>query len=363
MKKEVKHLYHKAIDSLTLSIELFNRPNDCARVHGVLIFMDHAFEMLLKAAIIHKGGKIREKRERETLGFSSCVRKAFSDGAIKFINEEEVLTLQSFNGLRDAAQHYTLEMSEQYLYFQAQAGLTLFRDITKRVFDIDLKTELPVRVLPLSTTPPMNIHAFFSNEVGEIKKLIQPKSRKELEALEKLRALAIMENSIQGNESQPSDVELKALSKKLKHGSTWEQIFPGVSTLTITSNGYGPSLDLRITKSEDGIPFTPVPEGTPGAAVIAIKRVNELDFYTLNLTALSEKTKISSPKLLAVMKELKLQESPDAFKEIKIGTQVYKRYSPVALDILKKQLPKLDVESIWQKNRLKTKRGSKSVRR
>lgn len=359
MKKEVKHLYRKSVDSLILSIELFNRPDDCARVHGVLIFMDHAFEMLLKAAIIHKGGRIKEKRERETLGFSSCVRKAFSDGAIKFLNEEEVLTLQSLNGLRDVAQHYTLEMSEQHLYFQAQAGLTLFRDITKRVFDIDLKTKLPVRVLPLSTTPPIDIHAFFSSEIGEIKKLIQPKSRKELEALEKLRALAIMENSIQGNESQPSDAELKALTKKLKQGSTLEQIFPSVSTLTFTQNGYGPSLDLRITKTE-GVPVTVVPVGTPGAAVVAIKRVNELEFYTLNLTALSEKTKVSTAKLLAVVKELKLQENQDAFKEIKIGTQIYKRYSPLALDILKKELPKLDIESIWQKNRPKSKWGSKT---
>lgn len=359
MKKEVKHLYRKSIDSLTLSIELFNRPNDCARIHGVLIFMDHAFEMLIKAAILHKGGKIREKRQKETIGFSSCIRKAFSDGKVKFLKEEDVLTLQTLNGLRDAAQHYTLEMSEQYLYFQSQAGLTLFRDITKRVFDIDLKTELPLRVLPLSTTPPMDIQAFFSNEVGEIKKLIQPKSRKELEALEKLRALAIMENSIQGNESQPSHAELKTLSKKIKQGLSWDQIFPSVSTLKITSNGYGPSLDLRITKSEDGIPFTPVPEGTPGAAVVAIKRVNELDFYNLNLTALSEKTNVSTTKLLAVIKELKLQENPDAFKEIKIGTQVYRRYSQLALDVLKKELPKLDIEAIWQKNRPKTKWGSK----
>ena len=129
--------------------------------------------------------------------------------------------------------------------------------------------------------------------------------------------------------------------------------------MKITSNGYGPSLDLRITKSEDGIPFTPVPEGTPGAAVIAIKRVNELDFYTLNLTALSEKTKVSNAKLLAVIKELKLQENTDAFKEIKIGTQTYKRYSPLALDILKKELPKLDIEAIWQKNRPKTRYRSK----
>lgn len=355
MKKEAKHLFQKAIDSLTLSIELFNRPNDCGRVHGVLIFMDHSFEMLLKAAIIDKGGKIKNKGAKDTIGFSACIRKAYSDATIKFLSEVEVLTLQSLNGLRDAAQHYTLEMSEQYLYFQAQAGLTLFRDITKNVFEIDLKTELPVRVLPLSTTPPMDIHAFFSTEVSEIKKLLAPNGRKKLEATEKLRALAIMENSIQGNESQPSDIELKTLTNKLIKGSAWNQIFPGVSTLSFTQKGYGPSLDLRITKS-DGVPVTVVPEGTRGAAVVAIKRVNELDYYNLTMTDLCNKTKVGQNKLLAAIKEIKIQENGDAFKAIKMGSQTHKRYSPLALDILKKELPKMDIEEVWQRNKPSYKR-------
>lgn len=355
MKKEAKHLYQKAIDSLTLSIELFNRPNDCGRVHGVLIFLDHSFEMLLKASIIDKGGKIKEKGAKETIGFGACVRKGFSDASLKFLNETEVLTLQTINGLRDAAQHYTLEMSEQYLYFQAQAGLTLFRDIVKQVFNIDLKTELPVRVLPLSTTPPMDIQAFFNTEVAEIKKLLAPKSRKKLEATEKLRALAIMENSIQGNESQPSDAELKLLQNKLVKGSTWNQIFPSVSTLSFTQKGYGPSLDLRITKNE-GVAVTVVPEGTPGAGVIAIKRVNELDYYNLTLTDLCTKTKVGQNKLLAAIRELKIQENADAFKEIKMSSQIHKRYSPLALDILKKELPKMDMDDVWLRNKPKSKR-------
>lgn len=351
MKKEARHLYQKAIDSLTLSIELFNRPYNCGRIHGVLIFLDHSFEMLLKAAILHKGGRIREKRAKETIGFSSCIRKSFSDSKIKFLTEEEVLTLQTINGFRDAAQHYTLELSEQLLYFQAQAGLTLFRDITNHVFGIDLKTELPVRVLPLSTTPPMDIEALFNYEIDEVKKLIQPNNRKKLEALEKLRSLAIMENSIQGIETQPSDSELKTLISKLQDGLTWNQIFPGTSTINLTSNGYGVSFDLRITKTEEGIPFTPVPVGTPGAAVVAIKRVNELDYYNLTFTDLCSKTKVSSNKLLAVIKELKIQEDKDAFKEIKLSTQIHKRYSPLALDILKKELPTLNLDDVWARNK------------
>jgi len=346
MRKEAKHLYQKAIDSLTLSIELFNRPNDCGRIHGVLIFMDHSFEMLLKASIIHKGCKIKEKGAKETIGFSACVRKGFSDNAIKFLSETDVLTLQTINGLRDAAQHYTLEMSEQYLYFQAQAGLTLFRDIAKKVFNIDLKTQLPVRVLPLSTTPPMDIQAFFSTEVQEIKKLLAPKSRKKLEATEKLRALAIMENAIQGNESQPSDTELKALAKRLSKATNWGQLFPSVSTLSFTQNGYGPSLDLRITKSE-GVPVTVVPEGTPGAGVVAIKRVNELDFYNLGRDQLAKKLGLTGPKTTAAVKHFGIKEDPECFKHLKVGNVPFDRYSQKAIEKIKEGLKTKTIEEIW----------------
>lgn len=350
MRKEAKHLYQKAIDSLTLSIELFNRPNDCGRIHGVLIFMDHSFEMLLKASIIHKGGKIKEKGAKETIGFGACVRKGFSDNTIKFLSDTDVLTLQTINGLRDAAQHYTLEMSEQYLYFQAQAGLTLFRDIAKKVFNIDLKTQLPVRVLPLSTTPPMDIQAFFSTEVQEIKKLLAPKSRKKLEATEKLRALAIMENAIQGNESQPSDTELKALAKRLSKATNWGQLFPSVSTLSFTQNGYGPSLDLRITKSE-GVPVTVVPEGTPGAGVVAIKRVNELDFYYLGRDQLAKKLGLTGPKTTAAVKHFGIKEDPECFKHLKVGNVPFDRYSQKAIEKIKEGLKTKTIEEIWNERK------------
>jgi hypothetical protein len=350
MKKEVKHLYNKAVDSLTLSVELFNRPNDCGRVHGVLIFLDHAFEMLLKAAILHKGGKIRERRAKETIGFSSCVRKAFSDGEISFIDEVQTLTLQSINGLRDAAQHYTLEMSEQHLYFQAQAGLTLFRDIARDVFNVELKTQLPVRVLPLSTTPPVDIQAFFDTEVEEIRNLLQPNSRKKLEAIEKLRSLAIMENSIQGNEYQPSNAELKRLARLLVQGSASNQLFPGVSTLSFTQNGYGPSLDLRIVKQE-GIPVTIVPEGTQGAAVVAIKRVNELDFYSLGRDQLAKKLNHSGPKISAAIQVFKIKDDPESFKQIKVGKVTFDRYSQKAIEKLKLALEKKPIEEVWQEHK------------
>jgi len=351
MKKEAKHLFTKAIDSLILGIELFNRPSNVGRIHAVLILIDHSFEMLLKASIIERGGKITQEGKSETIGMGQCIRQCLSNQRIKFLTEEEVLVLQTLNSLRDAAQHYIIDLSEQQLYFHAQSGLTLFKDITKKVFSVELATRLPERVLPLSTIPPLEITVFFQSEIAEIEKLLSPNTRKIVEAKEKLRALAIFEHSIQGNELQPTDSELNKVLNQIREKHTFEQIFPSVSAIQFTTNGYGPSIDLRITKKEDATPITIVPEGTPGVSVVAIKRVNELDFYSMNLTDLSQKVGLNTTKLLAVIRELKIQDDIDCYKEIKIKKSSHKMYSMKALDILKKTIPSLDIEDVWRRNR------------
>lgn len=136
MKKEARLLCERGVNSLLLSIEHFNRPVDRGRVEAVLIFLDHAFEMLLKASILEKGGKIREKRAKQTYGFDRCVRVGLTNGDIRFLNEPQALTLQAVNGLRDAAQHHIVDVSEGHLYVLAQASVTLFRDLLRAVFDV-----------------------------------------------------------------------------------------------------------------------------------------------------------------------------------------------------------------------------------
>ena len=109
-------MLNKACDSLLLGIEIFNRPQERGRISGVLIQVDHAFEMFLKAAIVQRGGRIRDRGDNETIGFDSCVRRALSDGNVKFLTEAQALTLQTTNGLRDAAQHYLLDICEGQFY-------------------------------------------------------------------------------------------------------------------------------------------------------------------------------------------------------------------------------------------------------
>lgn len=346
MKKEAKILLEKASHSLVLGIEHFNRPWGDGRADAVLIFLDHAFEMLLKAAILHRGGKIREPRAKQTIGFDACVRRAVSDGAVKFITPEQALTLQAINSLRDAAQHHIIDLSEQHLYIHAQSALTLFRDLLKTVFNRELSNELPDRVLPISTSPPMDIATLFESEVGHIRGLLKPKSRRRVEAFAKLRGLSILESAIRGEKVQPGMGDLRRLGQEIQSGKAWEKVFPGVASIDFTSKGYGPSLDLRISKKE-GIPVRLVPEGTPGAAVVAVKRVNELSYYSLTLTQLSEKVGLTMPKTLALIRHLKLQSDPECFKQIVFGKSTFKRYSQKALDAVKRELPVVSIEKIW----------------
>jgi hypothetical protein len=354
VKHEVRLLLAKACDALVLSVEHFNRPYDRGRSQAVLILLDHAFEMMLKASILHRRGKIRDGRAKTTMGFESCLRKAFSDAKLKFLDANQVLTLQTINGLRDAAQHHLLDISEQHLYLQAQGGVTLFKDVLKAVFKQNLYDELPARVLPLSTSPPTNLAAMFDAETEEVRKLLRPGSRRSVEAAAKMRALAIVEAAVGGERLQPDDAQLQALAAKVKGGSTWEVLFPGVAALQITTQGHGPSLDLRITKKE-GIPVQVVAEGTPGATVIAIKRVDELAFYNLSSTQLAVHIGITAPKTGALIRFAKIESDTDAFKLVAIGKSRFKRYSQKALDTLKKVLASADMDAVWRDHRPKAK--------
>jgi hypothetical protein len=348
MRREAKLLFEKACDSLVLGIELFNRPYERGRLSGCLILLDHAFEMLLKGAILHRGGRIREKRAKQTIGFDACVRKSLSDGEIKFLREEQALVLQTINGLRDAAQHHLLDVSEGQLYVHIQSGVTLFRDLLKSVFGQELVTHLPNRVLPVSTSPPTSLATLFDCEIEEIKKLLRPGRRRKVEAMARLRPLAILDATIQGEKAQPSDVDLKQIGKGILAGKTWTDVFKGASAVEISADGVGPNLSLRLSKKE-GVPIQLVAEGTPGASVVAVKRVNELDFFSLGAKQLAVKLSLSLPKTIAVVDYLGIRSRSECHKEFKIGSQLHKRYSEKTLDVIREALEKENADVIWAK--------------
>jgi hypothetical protein len=268
MKKETKLLKQKALNSLTLCVDHFNSTSDRGRVEAVLHFLDHCFEMLLKAAILHRGGRIRDRGEKNTIGFDACVRRALSDGQIQFLVDEQALTLQAINGLRDAAQHHLVDISEGHLYLHAQAGITLFRDLLDDVFDDNLRDHLPDRVLPISTIAPLDPIALFTEEVNEVARLLKPGTRRRTEAAARLRALAIVDGALLGQKLQPGETELRNLGARVAEGSDLTDVFPGIASVDFVTEGSGPTLSLRIVKRE-GVPVHLVPEGTDAAGARA----------------------------------------------------------------------------------------------
>jgi hypothetical protein len=264
MKKEGRILKDKAVASLLLSVEHFNSLRQRGRLEAVLIFMDHSFEMLLKAGLLVRGGRIREARQKDTIGFDACVRRALSTDKVRFISPDQALVLQTINGPRDAAQHHLLHLSEGQLYVHAQSGVTLFRDILSDVFKEDLATYLPDRALPLSTVAPTDTLTLFTTELDEVRALLVPSKRRRTEAEARLRGLGIVDSALQGERYQPGAADLRKLGKQIIDGKTLDEVFPGIAAVDFTTEGVGPKLSLRITKKE-GIPVHLVQEGTPGA--------------------------------------------------------------------------------------------------
>ena len=350
MKREVRLLKDKAVASLTLSVEHFNRPWDLGRGDAVLILLAHAFEMLLKASILHRGGRIREQREKNTIGFDACVRRALSTPRIQFLTDEQALVLQAINGLRDAAQHHLVDLSEAQLYLHAQGGVTLFRDLLVAVFKEQLTDLLPARVLPISTRAITDPMVMFEEELDEVRQLLAPGSRRQAEAQAKLRGLAIVDGAIRGELLQPGEGDLRQLVKKVRSGDDFGQIFQGIASVTFVTDGSGPNVSLRISKNV-GVPVTIVPEGTPGSSVVAVRRVDELGYYNLGRDDLARKVGLTTNKTSAAIRVLGLKADPDCYKEFKIGAVRHQRYSQEAIARVRTLLAVKSPDEVWQEYR------------
>ena len=164
--------------------------------------------------------------------------------------------------------------------------------------------------------------------------------------------MAVLESAVNGNYEQPSDRELGNVCRRLASGDAWSSVFPGVASINITAELDGPTLSLRLTKNE-GTPVRLLKEGEGSGAVLAVRRVNELDFYSLGAAQVAERVGLTQPKSRAVVDHLGLREDADYFKEIKIGSVAHARYSPKAVQTIKNALTAESIDDIWTAYRAK----------
>lgn len=101
-------------------------------------------------------------------------------------------------------------------------------------------------------------------------------------------------------------------------------------------------------------------EGEESVATIAIKRVSELSYYSLSVTQLAHHLGITVPKTGALIRYLKIKQNPEYFKEIKLRSTPYEQYSQKALQHLREEVSKVNMEEVWKMH--KPQRKSRSER-
>lgn len=105
--------------------------------------------------------------------------------------------------------------------------------------------------------------------------------------------------------------------------------------------------------------MTVVPEGTPGAGVVALKRVDELGFYNLGHNDLAKKVSLTTNKTTAAIRVLGIKDDPECYKEIAIGKVKYQRYSQNAIHRINDLLAERSADDVWAEYRALQKGASK----
>jgi len=169
-KRTANEMLSRALNSLILSIEIFNRPFEVGRKEAVLILLHHSFEMLLKAIVFQKTDKIHVRGSKYTYSFDKCLDVCQNE--LNVIFQHQRVALSILDAHRDNAVHYFQDISEDMLYVQAQASVTLFNNLLSKNFCKRLADFLPSRVLPVSTKPPKDIHLLLDSELERVDELL-----------------------------------------------------------------------------------------------------------------------------------------------------------------------------------------------
>ena len=347
--RDVAELKIRAIDSLVLGIELFNRPHGRGRPEAVLILLHHAFEMLLKAIIKNRTGTIHRKEGTHTYGFDKCLD--IVQQQIGLLSTDERATLSILDAHRDVAVHYYQELSEDLLYMQAQAATTLFDSLLARGFDDHLADQVPERVLPVSTRPPIDLQLLVGRELKQIDQLLVKGRRQGAIAAARLRPLIALAKARRLDGGRASERDVGRAVKRRRQGDDWTLILPEVAQLRLDTTGNGISVNLRIRKDADMAVRVAKP-GDPVVGTVIKQEINIWDRYNMGRDDLAKKIGLSGPRTSALIFELDIQNDDECFKTLRRKKSEFKGYSKKALDRIRGALDSgLDVDEVWRKQR------------
>lgn len=343
LRNETRFLLNKALASMRSAMTAFNSLDEDGRATRVLLHLQHAFEMLLKAALVQDKQAVFDKTTGRSIGFDKCVNL----GQPKPIglSLEEQGTLRTIDAMRDEEQHWYTVLDEGLLYLYTRAGVTLFDDLLHRVFGDRLANHLPSRVLPVGTEPPQDFQTLVEREYHNIAELLKPGRRARAEADARVRALLAMEAQIDPD-AEVSDADVRRVVRGIQAGKSRAAVFPRLSDVATSVEGTGLSVEVRFVKKE-------------GVAVRLVKDDEEVDAAAIRLVPLQKKFHwgafeladrlgLSRPKATALRAHLGIDVDPDCVYTFTFGTQKHVRFSDNAYTRMRDALAGgIDLDAIW----------------
>ncbi|MER6437707.1 hypothetical protein ABT275_15275 [Streptomyces sp. NPDC001185] len=344
MKQITRVLRRKALASLKRMTVAFNSVDDDGRTSAVLLSLQHSFEMLLKAALVHNGVPVFDKSLGRSIGFEKCLQLSRQEPGIK-ITDAEAGTLRAIDALRDDEQHWFNSVSEPILFVHARAGVTLFDDLLNRVFGERLADGLPLRVLPISTEPPMGLDILIDQEFTQIQELLQPGRRARNEARARIRTLLAIEGHA-SEESLVSEKDVDRVEKGISQGKPRNAVFPTLEKISTEFSGEGPTLTVRFDKKGPPVKFA-----VDDSDAAAIREIDLQKKFHWSATDLARKLDISLPRSLALRQHLAIDHDPKCYYVFEMGAQKHPRFSDNALKQMRDAMKSLDMDDVWESHK------------
>ena len=341
LKRAARTLKSKAIASLRRGLEVFNGHDDQGRTESVLLHLQHSSEMLTKALLVQKSKPVFDKERGIAIGLEKAINMATSNG---YLTNGQAGAIRAVDTMRDAAQHWMIVVPEDALFVTARALLTTLDEILVAHFTDTLSNNLPLRVMPLSTTALPSFDILVDREFRHIAELLAPNKRARDEARGRIRTLLAMEAHV-SETVKVSERDIDRIEKAIKDRTQVDEVFPRLVALASNITGEGPTLRVHFTK-RDGAPVRYVTGDDPEAAG-AIREVDLQKKYHLSPTVLAAKLGLSLNKCKALREMLKIDSDQANMMVFEFGSQKHPRFSDNALRLLQEHNQPEFVEAAW----------------
>ena len=334
LRREARTLKAKAVCSLRRAVSAFNACDDDGRTTSVLLHMQHAAEMLLKAILVQRRVKVFDPNKQTSIGFEKCVNLATQHAKL---SPEEAGLLRAVDALRDAEQHWLIVVPEEILYLHARGFVTTFDDLLKRTLGDALADHLPMRVLPISTQPSMGFDLLVDREFNQVRELLKPGKRQRDEARGRIRTLLAMESHVvEGVDI--SEADINRVEKAIRSGKHWGDVFPRLSSLNTEITGAGVTVSVRFTKkATEGVPVRLIAADDPTEAA-AVREVDLQKRFHLSATQLAKKLNLTPYKAHALRKQLGIDADPQCRHTFTFGKSKHPMFSDNAFTSMRAAL-------------------------